>query len=291
MLFGRLQHLLRLARVRRIILAVGTLAAVTTAIAVVQLRDGGSAARDELRTAERREWRAVDPPAADRRPARLERVCGKELISDWYYDGAVDTRYRRGCYAGALGLLPSSGPDYSSVRADLQRAYHRDVVSDLVDEQQATFRTLGLDSTSGEVREVLGVGTAVGGFAPAERLPAEVAVPLALPNPPGAERDRPLLRRYDDRAFLLARGRVYAMMIVTRGARTQRGIRIGDRMAKARRTYEQTDCYRAPAGERPGGGTITYPVCRVRITPKRYLSFGGDPIRSFTLFSRERRAP
>lgn len=276
---------------RRIILAGAILAAVTTTIALVQLRDGGTAVRDEVRAIERREWRAVDPPAADRRPGRLERVCGKELISDWYDDGAVDARYRRGCYAAAFGLVPSSGPDYSSVYGDLDRAYRRDAVSDLVDEQQATFRTLGLDSTNSEVREVLGVGTAAGGFAPAERFPAEVAVPLALPNPPGAERERPLLRRYPDRAFLLAGGRVYATIITTRGAYTRHGIRIGDRMAKARRTYEQTDCYRAPAGERPGGGTITYPVCRVRIAPKRYLSFGGDPIRSFTLFSRERREP
>jgi hypothetical protein len=113
-----------------------------------------------------------------------------------------------------------------------------------------------------------------------------LAVPLALPNPPGV-RERPRLFRYDDRAFLLARGRVYAMMITTREARTERGVRIGDPIANVRRTYEKTDCYRAPGGERPGGGVITYPVCRVRIAPKRYLSFGGDPIRSFSFFSRE----
>ena len=62
-------------------------------------------------------------------------------------------------HGAAFGLLPSSGPHDSSVYADLERGYRRDADSDLVDEQQATFRTLGLDSAMAlVVGEVIGVG-------------------------------------------------------------------------------------------------------------------------------------
>lgn len=91
--------------------------------------------------------------------------------------------------------------------------------------------------------------------------------------------------RYEDRAFLLTQNRVYAMMVTARGARTTRGIRIGDALAAVGEAYGESSCYRVSTNE----GRDGYRVCRVKIGPKRFLSFGGDPIRSFTLFSRERR--
>jgi hypothetical protein len=221
------------------------------------------------------------------RPDAPERRCLRSVIDDWYSDGIVDRSYRMGCYAAALGALPTSPRDYSSVYDDLRRAYELAARSSIVDEREAVFRVLGLGSPAAEIEAVLGRGEADGGFAPVGSLPAEVAVPLALPNPPGV-RERPRLLRYPDRAFLLARGRAFAMMITAERARTRQGVEIGDAIAKVRTTYGKADCYRAPGGERPGIGVITYPVCRVRIAPKRYLSFGGDPIRSFTFFSREK---
>lgn len=215
----------------------------------------------------------------------LERACSRRLLADWYGNGVADRHYRHGCYAAALGAVPVSGPDTLTVSDDLRRDHRRDARSSVVDEGEATFRLLGIGSSLAEVATVLGKGATEGGFAPAGTLPAEAAVPQALPNPPGV-RGRPQLRRYPDRAFLAARGRVYAMLITTPDARTTRGVRIGDAMTKAKRLYGGAHCYRPPAGERAGTADA-YLVCRVTIAPGRYMSFGGDPIRSFTLYTRE----
>ena len=268
----------------------GFLGVAVMATAVVAVVRGGedTASSEGARMAATSRQRPLAPLAPAHNPAEPDRRCAKSVIEDWYVDGDVDRHYRRACYAAALGLLPTSGLDHSSVYDDLRQAYGRDTLSNVVDEREGSFRTTGLGSTSTELTAALGAGASDGGFAPKGHLPAEVAVPLVLPNPPGV-RERPRLLRFDDRAFLLARDRVYAMMIATNGARTQRGIAIGDRMAKVRRTYGKTSCYRAPGGERPGGGTLSYPVCRVKIAPMQYLAFGGDPIRSFTLFSRKAR--
>lgn len=152
----------------------------------------------------------------------------------------------------------------------------------VLDESQPTYEGVGLGSSAREVERALGRGESGGGFAPVGRLPAEVDVPAALPTPAGAGREGPTLLVYSNAAFLLVRGRVFAMLLTDERLRTERGITIGAELGAVRRVYGGVKCHRAPAGE----SGATYPLCRVRVGRSRFLSFGGDPIRSFTFFSR-----
>jgi len=150
----------------------------------------------------------------------------------------------------------------------------------VVDERRPSFRGVGFGSSSAEVERRLGEGDRSDGFAPAGRLPSDAGVPLGLPNPVGVEHERPELRRYDDSAFLLLQDRVYAMMLTGAAVETSRGVGIGDSIDEVRRRYDDVRC-----AEVPGGGT--YPSCQARIRARRFVFFGGDPIRSVTFFSRE----
>jgi hypothetical protein len=158
----------------------------------------------------------------------------------------------------------------------------------IVDEAAPRYGSVGLGSTKAEVERVLGPGDTSAGFAPADRLPAEVAVPLAIPNPFGAEHERPELRRYEDSAFLFLHDRAYAMMLTGRAIETARGVGIGDSIDDVRGRYDAVRCADVAGGESALGGTETYPSCQVRIRPRRFVWFGGDPIRSLTFYSRDR---
>jgi hypothetical protein len=161
----------------------------------------------------------------------------------------------------------------------------------VVDDAHPRYGKVGLGSTVRDVERLLGDGNEDAGFAPAHRLPAEVAVPLALPNPAGAEHERPTLRRYEDSAFLLLHDRVYAMMLTGPTVRTGRGVGIGDTIDEVRRRYHAVQCADVAGGESPLRGVKTYPSCQARIAPRRFVFFGGDPVRSITFYSRERVGP
>ena len=157
----------------------------------------------------------------------------------------------------------------------------------VIDESKATYKGVRLGSPAREVRRAFGRGSSEGGFAPLGRLPSQVGVLPSLPNPPGAGQERPKLLRYQDAAFLLLRDHVFAMMLTDSRLRTTHGVAIGADLDDVRRSYADVDCYDAPGGEPLAGSVATYPVCRIRLGRRRSLSFGGDPIHSFTFLSRQ----
>jgi hypothetical protein len=193
---------------------------------------------------------------------------------------------RRSTYAGvvcaALGVAACGCTSFGSSDKDTGGA------PIVVDEAAPRYRSVGLGSTTTEVERVLGPGDTSAGFAPAHRLPAEVAVPLAIPNPVGAEHERPEVRRYEDSAFLFLHDRAYAMMLTSGAIETARGVGIGDSIDEVRRRYDAVRCAHVAGGESAFGGTDTYPSCQARIRPTRFVWFGGDPIRSLTFYSRDR---
>jgi hypothetical protein len=155
----------------------------------------------------------------------------------------------------------------------------------VVDESVPRYGNVGFGSTTREVERLLGRGETAAGFAPAGRSPADIAVPLALPNPQGAGRARPALRRYEDSAFLFLRGRVYAILLTASNVETARGVGIGDAIETVRRSYEDAECREVAGGESLSGDVDTYPSCRVRVAPMRFVFFGGNPIRSIAFYS------
>jgi hypothetical protein len=108
-----------------------------------------------------------------------------------------------------------------------------------------------------------------------------------LPTPTGAWHGWPRLLRYDDAVFLIARDQAYAMMLTALGLRTASGVAIGDDITQVRRRYRHVRCREVAGGESPFGGHSTYPSCSIQIRPHQVLFFGGDPIRSFTFYTRK----
>ena len=90
---------------------------------------------------------------------------------------------------------------------------------------------------------------------------------------------------YRGRAYLVADGRgdrpVYGFIVTDRRAETARGVGIGDTLAYARRRYPQLRCDVVNQGTE----YVTFPACRARIAPRRYLGFGQNPIRSISLMT------
>ena len=87
----------------------------------------------------------------------------------------------------------------------------------------------------------------------------------------------PTSLRYDHVTFLVCDGRVTGFIVAAAGARTRRGVAIGDPAAKAQLRYSQLRCGAAPF---EGG---SYPYCGGRIAKHRWLWFGRDPVRSITV--------
>jgi hypothetical protein len=152
----------------------------------------------------------------------------------------------------------------------------------LIDERRGAYRGIEMGDSEAEVRRIFGNPESRAGFAPSDHLPAEVGVPQSLPVL-GATVPHPL--RYDDAAFLVAEEYgVYALIIDEEGARTLRGVGIGDDLDEAKQAYHLR-CIDVAGGESPAGDVATYPSCSATIGRKMRIWFGRDPIRSITLLS------
>ena len=118
----------------------------------------------------------------------------------------------------------------------------------------------------------------------------ELGLPATGPSPPSST--LPLLKRlhtirtvaYRNVVFLVSstRAGVYYFGITASGARTSRGVGIGDSLARARATYGQIlHCATADQGtEYP-----QFPYCGARLGRHLYIYFGQDPIRSIAFAS------
>jgi hypothetical protein len=156
----------------------------------------------------------------------------------------------------------------------------------VIDERDATYRGIGLGSPEADVVRVFGEGQRDGGIAPVGKLPAQVGVPAVIAPPRAALPWAPRLRRYERAAFLFAGGRVFTMMLTDDRLQTSTGVSIGDEIEEVRSRYRDARCRQVAGGESLFGGQKTYPVCHIQIGADRVLYFGGDPIRSFTFYTR-----
>jgi hypothetical protein len=147
-----------------------------------------------------------------------------------------------------------------------------------IDERTGAYRGVRFGASEEEVIRLFGQPERDDGFAPADKSPADVGVPQALP---GAGR----LLKYENVVFLVAPERgVYAFMVTEAGARTRRGgVSIGDRMDAARERH-RLGCRQVAGGESLLGEQEFYPSCETRVATVR-VWFGRDPIRSITLLS------
>jgi hypothetical protein len=76
---------------------------------------------------------------------------------------------------------------------------------------------------------------------------------------------------------------MFALVVTERGARTRRGVGIGDALSKAVRTYG-LGCVEQSYGEPLFGGEASaFRLCRGTIDRRIRIWFGRDPIRSITL--------
>jgi hypothetical protein len=141
-----------------------------------------------------------------------------------------------------------------------------------LDVNAGTYGGVGLGSTVADVRARFGAGESApnGPAAPLGDEFSEVGGALSIPLPHGgrvASRD---ILRYDDVAFLLADGRVFALVVTAGGeiGRSLRDVARGDALRCA---------------ETSGGGEYReYPYCVGRIAD-HFIWYGEDPVRSITL--------
>ena len=146
----------------------------------------------------------------------------------------------------------------------------------LVDDERGAYRGVRIGDGVDEVANALGEPERSPGFAPAGESPADAGVPQTLPGPG-------TVLKYEDVSLLAGQQGVYALMVTERGARTKRGVAIGDSMADARRAYE-LKCIDVAGGESLLGEQEFSPSCRASVGRLR-IWFGRDPIRSITLLS------
>jgi hypothetical protein len=157
----------------------------------------------------------------------------------------------------------------------------------LIDENRGTYRGVGIGASPEAVRLALGdasfaeqnepLSPAAVGFlrnvgAPSGLRPA--CRPTRLPG----GRARLRLLRYPEVSFVFCGRRVSALTVTDRQARTQAGLRIGDRLEEAQVLYPGLRCSDAPSG-----AGSRYPFCVGRLQPRRSLWFGNDPIASITV--------
>ena len=158
----------------------------------------------------------------------------------------------------------------------------------LIDENEGTYRGVGIGDSPETVRGVFGAKPFAARNEPLWPLSAESWKELGGPNmldPPckrtsGRGDWPPRLRvlRYLKASFAFCDGRVFAVVVAEKGARTQAGLAVGDELGAARMLYPRVHCGRASAGDTAG-----YPYCVGGLHPRRRLWFGQDPIASITI--------
>lgn len=164
-----------------------------------------------------------------------------------------------------------------------------------INDSHPAFRGAGLGDSHAEVRRVLGKPAIDTASFDVRTVPfgeddfydsgLPVNGPDPPPRPPG-QRSRPpsiSTLSYRHVVFLVTtRAGVYYFAVTAPGARTSRGVGIGDSLSKARRAYRGVlQCDIANKGsEYP-----SFPYCGARLAPHVYLYFGQDPIQSIAFAS------
>lgn len=151
----------------------------------------------------------------------------------------------------------------------------------LVDEQRGTIDGLGLGDSAQHIRRELGTPDDPSTLVPTGEvgLPWIVAPPNASLRTLRSKNERVAALYYRGLYFLYTpKTGVYHLATWRKGAHTKAGIRLGDRLADARRRYPRLKC-----GVRNQHSEYQeYPYCRGRVG-RLWIWFGQDPIRSITI--------
>jgi hypothetical protein len=189
-------------------------------------------------------------------------------------------RLRIGAVVGSALVAVGVSP---LLLAGIRRAFPLDRSPEhpvLVDQQNARYRGVTVGDSAEQVRRVLGRPLKKGhDNGPVGHDFYDDGGPSNW-SPPGTYKQERNFS-YEDVGVLIARGRVYGFVITERDAETREGVGVGDNLAIAKRRYPDMDCDIVNEGSE----YATFPACRGRVGPGRYLGFGQDPIRTITLMS------
>ena len=158
----------------------------------------------------------------------------------------------------------------------------------LIDERAGTYRGAGIGQSRNELVRHLGKPPAepqneAGRMAPLSLRPDDLAaLPGALPPQEVSTHDRARIKavRYKNVSFLVAPDvGTYTVMVADPDARTSRGVRIGRPLASARDVYPDLSCGRKNVETE----YRQFAYCTGEVATRRYIWFGGDPIRSIAI--------
>ena len=172
------------------------------------------------------------------------------------------------------------GDPIESVTVTRVGRYPRRLTSRVVDVRRGAYRDVALGATRRQVVSRLGT-------APRWDASRDPTLPLVRPVrgaalPPFAA-IRPLqVLRYPDVAYVLGRGRVYAIVVGgNAGGPRPRGVALMARLSTVRERHPSLRCTVARAGE----SKLTYPLCSGRVGVRRWLWAAHDPVGAIVLAS------
>ncbi|MDX6653038.1 MAG: hypothetical protein QOJ38_1819 [Solirubrobacterales bacterium] len=114
-----------------------------------------------------------------------------------------------------------------------------------------------------------------------DRLPVAESPVIDQESFPGRlPADTPKDDVYPDAEMTQRHGRVASILVYGAGARTSRGIAVGDSLDLVRQRYPRASCESAGTH---GGEFFHSADCEVQVAPYRYVYFGDDPIRLIVL--------
>jgi hypothetical protein len=152
-----------------------------------------------------------------------------------------------------------------------------------IDEIRGSYAGVTMGDDRDAVVDRLGEPGGTEGFVPLDEEFGDVGGPPAVRVWPPDDRGEQAVLRYDGVAFLVGSRGVYAFVVTDDGARTRRGVAVGDPLARARSRY-RLGCSEGIAGEPIAGGPLEkYPTCRGTIDDRRRIWFGEDRIRSIAV--------
>jgi hypothetical protein len=161
-----------------------------------------------------------------------------------------------------------------------------------IDENRGAIGGVRIGASKADVRRVFGSYGAHPRAYPSE--PSDVADEGDTGGPwsvvtgphhlgPGGRRGEQVTLRYPGVAFYVHEDRVFGFLASAPAARTVRGVRVGDRLARAHAAYPRLECEPASRGETTATQAAS---CSGTLPSGRSVYFGGDPIRSITVMER-----
>jgi hypothetical protein len=186
---------------------------------------------------------------------------------------------------GLCGALSACGSDDASESA---------ATSLRVDETRGTVGGVSIGSSKATVARFFGsYGRAPQAY-PSEPLDADDAEDAGGPwsvitGPhhlgPGGLRGEQVTLRYEGVAFFVRNDRAFGFLVSAKGARTSKGVAIGDRLRDVRDAYPDVTCEDASRGDTTATQAAS---CSGKTASGGLLYFGGDPVRSITVMEHSR---